>query len=128
MTAKQTLMITTPVGAFTRMTNSPYTHAVVRTSPRAAEVFAEFEAGRVKDRSGVDGRWVKDRGYAVTWHMSEAAAKRAAEKGYTWDLHTTVVGVYAVDAGGWEPVTEAEQAAIMAAEVSAIRAGKKVGA
>lgn len=95
--AKKTLKIETPVGEFTRSTDTAYTHAVVRTSVRAAAVLASFNAGTYKYRlSGVDARWIKDRGHAVTWHSSEAAARAAASKPYGWDKETTLVGVFAV--------------------------------
>ena len=126
--AKATLTVTTEAGEFTRKTDTPYTHAVVRKSPRAAAVLASFNAGTYRGRlNGVDARWVKDRGYAVTWHMSEAAARAAAAKSYDWDKQTALVGVYpvsqptaALDADGWVPEDDpdawkARDAALIAA-------------
>jgi hypothetical protein len=36
-------------------------------------------------KTGVSARWVKDRGFAVTWHTSECLATSAASKPYLWD-------------------------------------------
>ena len=49
-------------------------------------------------KNGVDARWVKDRGFAVTWHGSEGAARKAAAAPYGWDRSTGVVGVFPVQA------------------------------
>lgn len=94
--AKTTLKVTTPVGEFTRATATAYTHAVVRKSPRAMGVFERAQAGGDVYKGGVQGRWIKDRGFAVTWHGSERAAKNAAAADYTWDGQTEVVGVFAI--------------------------------
>src|SRR6185295_9082204 len=64
----KTLIVSTPVGPFNRKTDSRYTFVNVWASPRAAAVAASPNPYR----GGVDGRWVKDRGFAVTWHGSEA--------------------------------------------------------
>ena len=89
--AKRTLTATTPVGAFNRATASAYTHVNVWDSPRAT---AAFEAGR---RGGVAGRWTKDCGWAVTWHGSEAAARRAGAGKYGYDHHATLLGTFPVN-------------------------------
>src|SRR5262245_8153890 len=88
--------ITTQVGEFTRKATKPYSHAVVRTSPRAMGAFERAQAGH-KSGSNVNQRWAKDRGFAVTWHGSEAAARKAAAAPYIWDLSTQVVGIFAVE-------------------------------
>lgn len=127
--AKNTLKVETSAGEFTRKTDTPYTHVVVRVSPRAAASLAAFGAGNYRGKlSGVDARWVKDRGYAVTWHNSEAAARAAAEKPYVWDRETSLVGVFEVAAApaaadnlsGWVPEDDpdawkARDAALIAA-------------
>lgn len=89
---KQLLAAQTPVGSFTRRTDSKYTHCVVWNSPRAMDAFN----ARKGTECGVHGRWVKDGGYGVTWHGSEAAACAAARKGYGWDSAATLAGVFPV--------------------------------
>jgi hypothetical protein len=97
MATKFNLKVSTPVGEFTRKATKPYSHVVVRVSPRAKE-FVETYAARGRKPSGVDARWVKDRGYATTWHNTEAAARKAAAAPYVWDGSVEVVGVFAVEA------------------------------
>lgn len=87
---KTTLKVETSVGQFTRTTATAYTHAVVRTCAAATRALEGNYKG------GVYGRWAKDRGYAVTWHGSAAAAAKAAATPYVWDLKAVVVGVFAV--------------------------------
>lgn len=90
----KTLKINTPHGEFTRQTNTPYTHAVVRNCPRAMEAFERKQIqGKV---FGVSQRWAKDRGFAVTWHGSEQTARNAATSKYEWDHSATVVGIFPV--------------------------------
>lgn len=97
---KRRFIIITPVGSFTRASDSmPYTHAVVWKSPRA---MGDFERSRQPDaprwlRTGVSGRWIKDLGYGITWHLSEASARKATSK-YRWDSQATLVGVFAAEA------------------------------
>jgi hypothetical protein len=56
-------------------------------------------AGRQSFRSGVNGRWHKDRGYAVTWHKSQQAAINASRKPYLWDAKAAyVIDIYDVEA------------------------------
>lgn len=95
------LIIKTPHGDFNRTTKTAYTHAVVRKCPRAERENAECAADPAKARYlkiGVNGRWEKDRRYAVTWHGSEAAARAAASKPYLWDAAATVLGIFPVEA------------------------------
>ena len=92
MTTKRSLKITTPHGEFNRKTNTAYTHAVVRESIRAQQALTQTYT------SGVHGRWIKDRGFAVTWHGSEQAARNAAAKPYLWDATTAVLGIFPVEA------------------------------
>lgn len=102
MATKFNLKIVTPHGEFTRKSTTAYTHAVVRTSQRAADCLAAYErnkhdAAKVRYyKDGVQARWVKDRGFAVTWHGSEAAARNAASKPYLWDKETGLATVYEV--------------------------------
>lgn len=93
--AKQTLKAVTPVGTFTRETDSGYKFVTVWASPRAAKSAASEYAGR---RSGVDARWSKDQGYGVTWHY-----ERPTPAAYKWDRAATLVGVFAVEGTDWEP-------------------------
>ncbi len=93
-----TLKASTPVGEFTRTTSTAYTHVVVWNSPRAMEYFEKCAADPEMKRmaSGVHSRWIKDRGYGVTWHASEAAARNVRR--YSWDGNdATLVGVFAVN-------------------------------
>ena len=92
----KTLTINTPVGTFTRKTNTNYTHIVVRNSPCAMRVFEESKTQ--KSISGREQRFAKDNGYAVTYHTSHQAAINAAESRYRWDNETTVIGIYEVAA------------------------------
>jgi hypothetical protein len=94
--AKMVLKVQTPVGEFNRSTKTAYTHAVVRESERAMGEFKDAQNGG--HVFGVGQRWAKDRGYAVTWHGSEKAAKKAAEVPYMWDRSAKVVGVFPVEA------------------------------
>ena len=43
-----------------------------------------------------DKRWVKDHGFAVTWHGSKQSADKSALGSYSWDKSATLVGVYEV--------------------------------
>jgi hypothetical protein len=94
----KTIKVTTPVGEFTRNTKSDYTHAVVRKSERANFRYQQFLATGEKSGSGVDARWIKDRGFAVTYHTSERAAHNAANQKYGWDWKSEVIGIYEVAA------------------------------
>jgi hypothetical protein len=94
----KTIKVTTPVGEFTRSTKSNYTHAVVRKSERANSRYQQFLATGEKSGSGVDARWIKDRGFAVTYHTSERAAQNAANQKYGWDWKSEVIGIYEVAA------------------------------
>jgi hypothetical protein len=90
----RTLTATTPVGSFNRATASAYSHVNVWASPRAAEAVADAYA----HKNGVGGRWIKDRGYGVTWHFTEASARKAAAGKYGWDQSAKLVGTFPVDA------------------------------
>jgi hypothetical protein len=41
-------------------------------------------------------RWVRDNGFAVTWHGSKQSADKSALGSYSWDKSATLVGVYEV--------------------------------
>jgi hypothetical protein len=94
----KTIKVATPFGEFTRTTKSDYTHAVVRKSDRAKSVHDKFVSSGEKSGSGVDARWIKDRGFAVTYHTSERAARNAAKQQYAYDSKTEVIGIYEVAA------------------------------
>ena len=102
--AKLNLKITTAHGTFTRSTATAYTHAVVRSSERAYGTYLPIANGTATPdqlrwaKSGVTARWIKDRGYAVTWHGSEQAARNAAAKPYFWDSKTGPATIYPVEA------------------------------
>jgi trehalose-6-phosphatase len=91
------LISTTPHGKFDRTTQTAYTHIVVRSCERSQRIFDDANNGVQYFAGGVQGRWVKDRGFAVTWHKGEAAARTAASKPYVW-AKSTVLGIYPVDA------------------------------
>lgn len=89
--AKPTLRTETPVGMFTRSTDSAYGFVTVWASPRALACFQRSNNGE-KITSAVGQRWVKDRGYGVTWHR----ARPTPPKHYGWDAAATLVGVFPV--------------------------------
>jgi hypothetical protein len=89
---KAILKIETEHGVFTRQTKSAYTHAVVFSSPRAKQFFEKAEGAQC----GVNARWVKDRGFGVTWHSSLKSAQAALRKGYQWDSLAQPVGIFSV--------------------------------
>jgi hypothetical protein len=94
----KTIKVTTPVGEFTRSTKSNYTHAVVRKCDRAQAVYEKFLTSGGKSVLGTDARWIKDRGFAVTYHTSERSAANAAKQKYFWDYSAQVIGIYEVAA------------------------------
>jgi aspartokinase len=94
----RTIKVVTPVGEFTRSTKSDYTHVVVRKSDKAKSVYDRFVSSGEKSGCNVDARWIKDRGYAVTYHNSERAAVNAAKQKYGWDSKSEVIGIYEVAA------------------------------
>jgi hypothetical protein len=102
MTVKffRTLKAVTPQGEFTRGTATPYSHAVVRHSPRAQGLYQKVQAGDADGinsaKSGAQARWVKDRGFVVSWHTTEKSALSAAASTYGYDPDTTVLGIYPV--------------------------------
>lgn len=103
MATKFKLKITTPHGEFTRTATRPYMFAVVRTSDRAERELATYQAETDPQRlrwmrGGVGGRWIKDRGFAVTWHSDERTARNAAAKPYMWDSKCGPAEIYPVEA------------------------------
>lgn len=89
-----TLQAVTPVGTFTRKTNSAYKFVTVWASPRAMRACADAgPSGGVRFGGGVYARWTKDLGYGVTWHFT-----RPSPKSYGWDSAATLVGVFEVAA------------------------------
>jgi hypothetical protein len=59
-------------------------------------VYEKFLATGEKSGSGVDARWIKDRGFAVTYHTSMRSAANAAKQKYNWDWKAEVIGIYEV--------------------------------
>jgi hypothetical protein len=90
---KMKLQANTPVGTFSRETKSQYKAIVVWNSPRAKACFDKAQQTGIYPKSGVDTRWVKDNGFAVTWHGSKASALKAT-KNYLYDGNATVAGVF----------------------------------
>lgn len=110
MSKKINLTVTTPHGTFSRKTESAYTHVCLSVPASRTEIDgdgkcvervfaspADFVAA-YPGKGGVFGRYVKDGGYVVSWHMSEATARRAFEKGNSAYVTTRSLGVYPVDA------------------------------
>lgn len=109
--AKRIVTVNTPVGTFTRTTATPYTHAVVRAitatygkcdengklTGDVATTPAEF-AAECAGHWGVYGRYAKDHGYVVSYHATEAAARKAAADATKdrWYVISKVVGVFPV--------------------------------
>jgi hypothetical protein len=90
------LLANTPVGIFERTTNTTYQYVVVRTSPRAKEAYCLYHNNNYRSSFATDKRWVKDHGFAVTWHGSKQSADKSALGSYSWDKSATLVGVYEV--------------------------------
>lgn len=113
MSKKQTISVTTPFGVFTRTTATPYKFAVVSRAVsrntydhegnlrvltwETAEQFRNWIAA-FKSGGGVFGRFAKDNGYVLSYHSSEAAARKAADKGNSPYVTTETLGVFPVDA------------------------------
>lgn len=93
----KTIVAVTPVGLFARTTKSDYTHVVVRESERAKAVYDNF-LSTGKKSFGVNNRWIKDRGFVVTYHNSLRSAENAAKQKYFYDYSSKVIGIYEVAA------------------------------
>jgi len=91
------LIANTPVGIFKRTTDTAYQYVVVRTSPRAKETLDLFLQCGNWPSLATDKRWIRDNGFAVTWHSSKQAADKSASGSYSWDNEATLVGVYQVE-------------------------------
>lgn len=85
---KKTLTASTPYGTFTRKTDSEYKFVVVWNAERCLKAYNERGT---RTPTGVAARWVKDRGYGVTWH-----AKRPTPKNYVWDRSAALLGIFEV--------------------------------
>ena len=92
----KTIIVNTPVGEFSRKTNSSYTHVVVRKSKNAQMVYERFLSTGERSVLNTNNRWIKDRGFAVSYHYSLVAALNASEKEYRWDRSAEVIGVYEI--------------------------------
>jgi hypothetical protein len=90
--------VNTPVGEFSRKTNTDYKFAVIWNCPRAKETYDKYLITSVKPRLATDTRWIKDKGYAVTWHSTKQSAEKKASGSYDWDKSSTVLGIYEVTA------------------------------
>lgn len=107
MATKINCTVETPYGTFTRKATKAYTHAAV-CEPVAR---FDFPKGKTPDElrayivanslgsGGVFGRFAKDHGYVVSYHSSEASARKAADKGNSPYLTTRGLGVYPVQIG-----------------------------
>ena len=84
---KKSLIASTPVGTFTRKSDTEYKFICVWASPRAKAAFDKRD-GR---ESGVTQRWVKDRGHITSWHQ-----KRPAKPSQVWDRAATLLGIYEI--------------------------------
>jgi hypothetical protein len=109
--SKKTVFVDTPVGRFTRNTNSSYQFAAVSEIVEISEydsalgqrvrfpiTAAEFAAKVIAaKRVGASRRYAKDGGFVVSWHSSQQAAQKSLEKGCPYaDIYTRPVGVFAV--------------------------------
>ena len=90
------LIANTPVGQFSRTTNTSYQYVVVRNSKRAKESLEFFQQTNKLSSLATEQRWIKDNGFAVTWHGSKQSADKSALGSYSWDKSATLVGVYEV--------------------------------
>ena len=86
----------TPLGTFKRVTDNSYQYIVVRKSDRALEAYNLFQERNHWPRFVTEQRWIRDNGYAITWHKSLQSAKKSALSSYSWDKSATLVGVYEV--------------------------------
>jgi len=94
---KTTLKVETLVGTFTRKTASPYKFAVVRSSERSDKVYRDsLVPGSDVYRGGVNGHWIKDKGFVVSYHGSEEAAIKAANGRSAYVSNDTVIGIFPV--------------------------------
>jgi hypothetical protein len=91
------LIANTPVGIFKRTTDTAYQYVVVRSSPRAKEAFDKFQTMGNYPSLATEKRWVRDNGFAVTWHGSKQSADKSALGSYSWDKSANLVGVYQVE-------------------------------
>jgi hypothetical protein len=91
------LLAKTSVGQFSRTTNSNYKYVVVRNSERAKESFDKYQITKSLPSLSTDRRWIKDNGFAVTWHGSLQSAEKSALGFYSWDKNTTLVGIFKVE-------------------------------
>lgn len=89
------LTVNTTVGIFSRETKTQYKAVVVWSSPRAKACFDKAQETGIFPKYGVDTRWVKDNGFALTWHGSKESALKATKQ-YMWDNNATVVGVFEI--------------------------------
>ena len=88
----------TPVGEFSRKTNTDYKFVVIWNCPRAKETYDKYLITGVKPTLATDTRWIKDKGYAVTWHSTKQSAEKKSSGSYDWDKSSTVLGIYEVTA------------------------------
>ena len=95
-----TLTALTAHGTFTRTTDAPYTHVVVRSSPWAQKILREYNEGNTGLlKCQAYRRFIADGGVLVTWHKGEAAAQAAAAKKPVYDADNAVLlGVFPVEA------------------------------
>ena len=91
------LIANTLVGTFTRKTNSKYQYVVVRNSDRAKEAYCLYHNNNYRSPFATDKRWIKDHGFAVTWHGSKQSADKAALGSYSWDKSASLVGVFEIE-------------------------------
>jgi hypothetical protein len=91
------LIANTSVGQFSRNTNSNYKFIVVRESNRAKEAYCLYHNNNYRSSLATEKRWVKDSGFAVTWHGSLESATNSALKPYAWDKETSFVGIFQVE-------------------------------
>lgn len=94
--SKKTLRAATLVGEFTRKTNSPYRFVCVREPIGGAAHFCENNKARAAG-GGVFARYLKDRGYVVSWHLTQAAAFKQLSGPVIYYIASAPVGVYPVE-------------------------------
>lgn len=95
MPKKIVLHVNTICGEFTRTTNSPYKFVCVREPLGGAAAFCANNKARAVG-GGVFARYMKDRGFIVSWHMTKAAALKQLAGPTIYYVASAPVGVYPV--------------------------------
>jgi hypothetical protein len=92
---KKQLNVETPVGLFTRTTNTEYKFVCVRENDNCKSLFEKCKAEGHPPCGNAARMIVKNRGYIVSWHKTAGAAHKAALDLFYWGK-ASLVGIYEV--------------------------------